>query len=66
MGGNTDEAKGRVKQAVGALTGDEKLQRDGRRDERVGEIKKKADEVIDTARDKVEDLVDKVRPDEKE
>lgn len=65
MGGTTDEAKGRVKQAIGAITGDEDLKKDGRRDERVGQIKEKADEAIDAVRDKVDDIRDKVRPDGK-
>lgn len=65
MGGTTDEAEGRVKQAIGAITGDEDLKKDGRRDERVGQIKEKADEAIDAVRDKVDDIRDKVRPDGK-
>ena len=30
MGGKTDEVKGRIKEAVGALTGDDKLARKAR------------------------------------
>jgi uncharacterized protein YjbJ (UPF0337 family) len=36
--GKVDEAKGRVKQAVGALTGDDKLKSEGQVDETVGKI----------------------------
>ena len=38
MGEIIDKTKGRIKQAVGALTGDKALQREGRRDERSGKI----------------------------
>lgn len=54
MGGNTDKVRGRIKQAIGALTGDEKLKRNGRGDERAGRTKKKADEAIDVVREKLE------------
>jgi uncharacterized protein YjbJ (UPF0337 family) len=46
-GGKTDELKGRVKEAAGALTGDERLKREGQVDQAVGKIKQKADKVID-------------------
>jgi uncharacterized protein YjbJ (UPF0337 family) len=46
-GGRTDELKGRVKEATGALTGDEELKREGRVDQTVGKIKQKTDEIID-------------------
>jgi uncharacterized protein YjbJ (UPF0337 family) len=34
--GKTDEAKGRIKEAAGVLTGDEKLQREGKADQAAG------------------------------
>ena len=46
-GGKTDELKGRVKEAAGALTGDERLKREGQVDQTVGKIKQKTDEIID-------------------
>jgi len=46
-GGKTDELKGRVKEAAGALTGDEELKREGQVDQTVGTIKQKADKIID-------------------
>ena len=46
-GGKTDELKGRVKEAAGALTGDEELKQEGRVDQTVGKIKQKVDEIID-------------------
>jgi len=45
--GKTDELKGRVKEAVGALTGDEKLTREGRVEQAVGKVQQKAEKVID-------------------
>ena len=53
MGGNTDKVKGRAKQAIGSLTGDKKVKRDGRHDERVGGVKQKADDAIEVVRDKL-------------
>jgi uncharacterized protein YjbJ (UPF0337 family) len=51
--GKTDELKGRVKEAAGALTGDEKLKRKGRVEQAVGKIKQKAEKVIDKIKDAV-------------
>ena len=48
MAGKTDEAKGRVKEAVGALTGNEKLKREGQVDQAVGKVKGATASVIDT------------------
>ena len=39
--GAKDRAKGRIKEAAGALTGDEKLKREGRSDQRRGKAKEK-------------------------
>jgi uncharacterized protein YjbJ (UPF0337 family) len=52
-GGKTDELKGRVKEAAGALTGDEKLKREGQVDQTVGKIKQKTDKIIDKLKDAV-------------
>jgi uncharacterized protein YjbJ (UPF0337 family) len=43
-----DKAKGRAKEAVGALTGDKSLKDRGRADQAKGSVKKAADKVIDT------------------
>ena len=51
--GKTDELKGRVKEAAGALTGDEKLKREGRTDQAVGKIKQQAEKVIDKVKDAI-------------
>jgi uncharacterized protein YjbJ (UPF0337 family) len=52
-GGKTDELKGRVKEAAGALTGDEKLKREGQVDQTVGKIKQKTVEIIDKVKQAV-------------
>lgn len=53
-GGKTDEAKGRVKEAAGALTGDEKLKREGQVDQAVGKIKQAVDKVVDKVKKAIE------------
>ena len=60
MGGNTKKAKGRAKQAVGAITGDRELQREGKRDERVGNLENKTDDATDAVHDKVDEVIEKI------
>ena len=45
------QAKGAVKDAAGGLTGDEKLQAEGKLDKAEGKLQKKVGEVKDDARD---------------
>ena len=52
-GGKTDELKGRVKEAAGALTGDARLKREGQLDQTVGKVKQTADKMIDKVKDTV-------------
>ena len=52
---NTDDAKGRVKQAAGNLTGDKDLQREGKVDQAGG----KAKDGVEKLTDKVKDLLHK-------
>lgn len=56
--GNSDEAKGRVKEAAGVLTGDKKLQREGKADQAAGKIKKAVKKVKDKADDVIDDVKD--------
>jgi len=51
--GKSDELKGRVKEAAGALTGNAKLKREGKADQAVGKVKQKLEKVIDKAKDAV-------------
>ena len=49
--GTSDELKGRVKEAAGALTGDKELKREGKADQAVGKIKQKVEQVIDKVKE---------------
>lgn len=54
---NSDQAKGRVKEAAGDLTGNDKLKSEGKADQAAGDVKK----VVSDVADKAEDMVDKVK-----
>jgi uncharacterized protein YjbJ (UPF0337 family) len=56
MGGKTDVAKGRIKEAAGALIGNDKLREEGKTDQAVGQAK----QVVQKAADKVNKAVKKV------
>jgi uncharacterized protein YjbJ (UPF0337 family) len=45
--GTTDEAKGRLKEAAGALTDDDKLRSEGKADQTIGKVKDVAQKVLD-------------------
>lgn len=47
---NTDDAKGRVKEATGKLTGDKDLQDEGKLDQAEGKAKEGIDKLADKAR----------------
>ncbi len=47
MTGKTDVVKGRIKEAVGVLTGNEKLRAEGQSDQAIGEVKQTAQKVVD-------------------
>ena len=51
--GKSDELKGRVKEAAGALTGDKKLKREGKTDQAAGKIKQKVEKDIDKVTDAI-------------
>ena len=54
MSGEVDKMKGRVKQAAGDLTDDDKLRNEGKKDEAAGKLK----DGVDKVKDKVNDAVD--------
>ena len=54
---NTDDLKGRAKEAAGDLTNDKDLQREGKADQAAGKVK----ETVDDVKDKAEDAVDAVK-----
>ena len=47
MSGKVDKAKGRMKEAIGALTGDHKLKRQGKVDQAAGDVKDATDKAVD-------------------
>jgi uncharacterized protein YjbJ (UPF0337 family) len=49
--GGLDEAKGKVKQAAGDLTGDKDLEREGKVDEAAGTVKDKIGDAADKAKE---------------
>ena len=51
MSGKTDQVKGRVKEAAGAIADDDKLRREGKQDQIAGKVKEGAEKVIDKVRD---------------
>ena len=57
MSGKTDVVKGRIKEAAGALTGNDKLRAEGKTDQAIGKVKQMAEKAVD----KVEKAVKKVR-----
>jgi uncharacterized protein YjbJ (UPF0337 family) len=57
MGEQTDQVKGKAKEAAGALTGNKDLEREGKADRRAGEAKEKLGDV----KDKVEEGIDKAK-----
>ena len=61
MGGKTDKIKGRIKEAVGALTDDDTLKREGQRDQAVGEVKDAAESAAEQVKNEVARVAQKVK-----
>ncbi len=57
MSGETDQAKGRIKQAAGDLTDNDDMKREGKADETAGKVK----DATGDAKDKFDDAVDDVK-----
>jgi uncharacterized protein YjbJ (UPF0337 family) len=51
MGELIDKAKGKIKQALGGLTGNEELKRQGERDERTGRVEGAITDVKEAVKD---------------
>ena len=51
MGSTTDKIKGRVKEAVGVITDNDRLKREGQTDQVVGEVKDKVARVVEKIKD---------------
>ncbi len=52
--GTIDKAKGRVKEAAGVLTDDEKLKRDGKIDQAVGTVKERVSQIADAVKKRLD------------
>lgn len=59
MSGRSDIVKGRIKEAAGALTGNEKLREEGKSDQAVG----KAKQVVEKVAKNVENAIEKIAKD---
>lgn len=57
MNMNSDQAKGKLKEAAGILTGDEKLENEGKEDQLAGDAKN----FVQGAADKAEEVIDSVK-----
>jgi uncharacterized protein YjbJ (UPF0337 family) len=53
MSGKADEMKGRVKEAAGAITDDDKLRHEGKIDQAAGKTKQAVDKAVDKVKDAV-------------
>jgi uncharacterized protein YjbJ (UPF0337 family) len=57
MSPNTDDLKGRAKEAVGDMTDDDRLKREGKADRASGKAKK----IVDDLEEKADHAIDKVK-----
>jgi len=51
MSGTTDEIKGRVEEAAGVVTDNQRLKDEGRIDQATGKVKKAVERIIDKAKE---------------
>ena len=57
MGGKTDVVKGRIKEAAGTLTGNDKLRAEGKTDQAVGKTKQAVQKTADTVKKAVKKVI---------
>ena len=57
MGGKIDEVKGRIKEAAGALTGNDKLRAEGKTDQVVGKAEQAVQKTADAVKKAVKNVV---------
>jgi uncharacterized protein YjbJ (UPF0337 family) len=53
MSGKTDVVKGRIKEAAGVLSGNDKLRAEGKTDQAIGKVKQIAEETVDEVKQAV-------------
>jgi uncharacterized protein YjbJ (UPF0337 family) len=56
MGGKTDAAKVRIKEAAGVLTVNDKLRTEGKADQEVGAVKQVADKAVNKVKQAVKEV----------
>ena len=56
MTGKSEEIKGRIKEAAGALTDSDKLRIKGKLDQATGKVKQVAEKVVEKTKDVLKDL----------
>lgn len=56
MNMNSDQAKGKLKEAAGILTDDDKLKNEGKADQMAGDAKNVVQEVADKASEVIDDI----------
>ncbi len=54
MSGTSDEIKGRIKEAAGAITDDDKLRREGKIDQATGKVKQAFEKAVDKVNDAIQ------------
>ena len=58
MGGKTEIVKGRIKEAAGALTGNDKLREEGKTEQAVGKAKQAVQKTANTVKKAVKEVLD--------
>jgi uncharacterized protein YjbJ (UPF0337 family) len=53
--------KGRIKEAAGALSGNNKLRAKGRKDQTLGQVEQTADKGVKKAKEAADDMVDRAK-----
>lgn len=59
---NTDDLKGRAKEAAGALTNNDDLEKEGKADRAGAKVKDMIDKAEEKAKDLVDDVKEKLHP----
>jgi uncharacterized protein YjbJ (UPF0337 family) len=58
MAGEADKLKGRMKEAAGAMTDDDRLRREGKMDQAAGKVKDAAGKAVDSVKRAVDRATD--------
>lgn len=59
MSGKTDIVKGRIKEAAGALAGNDKLREEGKADQAIGKTKQAARKAVDNVKKAVDKAIER-------